>query len=102
MHAIAFGRARGQHDDRRLGGGRTGTKQSTDFEAAQHRQIEIENDQIGRLLAGGLQRLVAAAGDLDDGVARSLERVFDEAGDVVFVFDDEHARLVDAARPLPA
>ena len=45
-----------------------------------------------------LQRLVAAAGDFDDGVAAALERVFDEAGNVAFVFDDQHAHLVGAAR----
>ena len=47
------------------------------------------------------QRLVAARGDFDDGVARSLERVLDEAGDVAFVLDHEHARLLDATRPVP-
>ena len=36
--------------------------------------------------------------DLDDGVAAALERVLDEAGDVAFVFDDEHAGLVGTAR----
>ena len=41
-----------------------------------------------------LQRLVAARRDFDDGVAAALERVLDEPGDVVFVFDDEHAGLV--------
>ncbi len=72
-------------------------EQSTDFEAAQHGQIEIENDQVGRELAGELECLIAACRDLDHGVAASFERVFDETRNVVFVFDDQHAHLVNAA-----
>ena len=38
-----------------------------------------------------LQRGVAAADDLGFGVAAAFERVLDEAGDVLLVFDDEDA-----------
>ncbi len=69
QHAVALRGARGQHDDGRFGRARTGTKQSTDFEAAEHGQIEIENDEIGRLLAGELEGLVAASRHFDAGVA---------------------------------
>ena len=54
----------------------------------------------GVLLARELQRLVAARRDFDDRVAGAFERVLDQAGDVAFVFDDEHAGLVGAAEGL--
>ena len=74
-------------------GGRPRAKQSADFEAAQHRQVEIEQDQIGRLCRRRLERGIAAGDDLDVDVAAALERVLDELGDVVFVFDDEDTCL---------
>ena len=58
--------------------------------AADHGQIEIQDDEVGRLVGHRLERRIAAADDTCFGVARALERVFDQAGDVVFVFDDEH------------
>ena len=65
-------------------------------------KVEVEDDQVRRLLAGELQRLIAARRDLDDGVAAAFERVFDQAGDVAFVFDDQHASLVETARRVGA
>ena len=47
--------------------------------------------EIGRPLGDRLQRGVAGADDLRFGVAAPLERVLDQAGDVVFVFDDQDA-----------
>ena len=40
-----------------------------------------------------LQRRVAALHDLRLGSPAALERVLDETGDVLFVFDDEHTRF---------
>ena len=45
----------------------------------------------GGALGDRLQRGVAAADDVGLGVAAALERVLDEAGDVLLVFDDEDA-----------
>ena len=70
------------------------SEDAADLEPAQYRQVEIENDQIGRAGSHGFQRGIAAADDLGVGAAASFERVFDETGDVLFVFDDEHAVLL--------
>ena len=45
----------------------------------------------GAPLGDRLQRGVAGADDLRVGVAAALERVLDQAGDVLLVFDDEDA-----------
>ena len=55
-----------------------------------HRQIQVEDDQVGRFLRDGLQRRVAAADDVGIDVAAAFEGVLNEACDVVLVFDDEH------------
>ena len=54
-------------------------QQTAHFEAAQHRQVQVEDDQVDLLLAGELQGLVAACGNIDDGVAAAFEGVFDQA-----------------------
>ena len=60
--------------------------------------------QIGRAQAArqalrrSLQRRIAGADDLGVGFAAALERVFDEAGDVLFVFNDEHTVFCHGAR----
>jgi len=61
------------------------------FDAADDGQIEIQDDEVGRLVGHRLQRRVAAADDMGFGVAGALERMFDESGDVVLVFDNQDA-----------
>ncbi len=56
------------------------------------RKVEIEDDQIGCLFGHRSKRGVAAPDDLDTRVSRSLERVLDEASDILFVLDHEHSR----------
>ena len=41
-----------------------------------------------------LERLIAALRHFDRGIAAAFERVFDQAGNIVFVFHDQHAGLV--------
>ena len=68
-HAIALARARREHDDRHACGARPRAEDAADFESAQHRQIEVEDDQIRRALGDRLQRFVAGPDDLDVDVA---------------------------------
>ena len=49
--------------------------------------------EIGRLFGDRLQRGVARSDDFRLGFAAAFERVLDEAGDVLFVFDDEYPVL---------
>ena len=44
-----------------------------DFESAQHRQIEVEDDQIRRAIGDGLERFVTGPDDLDLDVAALLQ-----------------------------
>ena len=68
--------------------------------AAEHRQIEVENDQVREVIGHHLQRFVSAADDLRLGLAASLERVFDQPGEILLVFDNEHAVFGHAIQPL--
>ena len=62
---------------------------SADFDAAQDGKVEVEDDEIGRPGGHSLERGVAAADDFDVRVTAPFERVLDEAGDILLVFDDE-------------
>ena len=66
------------------------------LESAQHRQIEVEDDQIRRPLGDGLQRFVAGPDDVDVDVA-ALKAVLDQPGNVLLVVDDEHLRARSGA-----
>ena len=68
------------------------SQQPADLGAAQHRQVQIEDDEIGQLLIDGAKGDVSARHNLNDPVTGPLQRVFDETRDVLFVLDDEHAR----------
>ncbi len=49
---------------------------------------ESAHDEIGRPRRHGLQRHVTARDDLGFRVGDALERVLDQAGDILFVLDD--------------
>jgi hypothetical protein len=91
-HPIAFPGARREHDDGHRGRGRARLENATDLNPAEDGEVEIENNQVGGLFADRAKGGVAARDDLDAGVSRSFERVFDETGDILLVLDDEHAR----------
>ena len=79
------------------------TENAADFEAAQHRQVEIENHQVRRVRGDRLQRIVSGADDVRFGLAGAFEGVLDQTGDVVLVFDDEdtvpgHVHMTRAPR----
>jgi hypothetical protein len=64
-------------------------------------RLEVEDDDVGRLLRYRAQRRVAAGDDVDLTVAGAFERVLDEPGDIVPVLDDQDARerFAPAFRP---
>jgi hypothetical protein len=66
------------------------------LDPAQYRQIEVQDDQVGRTVGDDLQRRVSAANDFRFGLSAAFERVFDQPCDVLLVFDDEHAMPVHA------
>jgi hypothetical protein len=65
------------------------SQDATDVETADDRQVQVEDDQVGRLFGHRRQRGISGGDDLGVGVATPFERVLDESGDVVLVFDDE-------------
>ena len=70
---------------------RAAAQDAAHLEAAEDREVEIQDHQVGRLGGDGLQRVVAAADDVRLGFAGALERVLDQTGDVVLVLDDENS-----------
>ena len=91
--------ARGQDEDRHLGAGRA--QAAEDLEAVDPGQPDVEDDEVGRLVRGDVQALLARAGD-GDLVPLLLEGVLDPASDGVLVFDDEdggcHAGMLHRRR----
>src|SRR5262245_35272761 len=93
-NAVAFAGFRRQHDDREMTGIGPRSEHAAYLEAAQDRQVEIEDDQIGRPRRHGFQRCVAASDNFGIGATASFERVFDETSDILFVFDNKHSVLL--------
>jgi hypothetical protein len=58
-HAIVFAGAGREHDDRHMGYVGPRSQDATDVEPADHRQVQIEDDQIGRLFGHCRQRGIA-------------------------------------------
>ena len=90
-HAIVLAGPRGQHDDRHVRHVRPRPQNPADLESADDRQVQIQDDEIRRTLADRFERRVSRSDDLRFGFAAALERVLDESGNVLFVFDDEYA-----------
>jgi hypothetical protein len=78
--------ARGQDQDGHLRSARAEATQ--DLEAVDPRQADVEHDQVGRLVRGDVQALLAGSGD-GDLIAFLLERVLNAAGNRVLVLDDQ-------------
>ena len=57
--------------------------------ARDRRMRQTSKPLIGRLFGHRRQRGISRGDDLRVGVAAPLERVLDESGDIVLVFDDE-------------
>ncbi len=88
--AIVLAGARGQHDDRDVRDVGARSQDAAHFEPAHHRQVQVQDDEIGRTFGHDSQRGVAGADDLRLSVAPALEHVFDQTCDVLFVFDNEN------------
>ena len=98
-HPVVFARLRRQHDDRHVGCIGARPENAAHVQAADAREVEIQDDQIRRPIGDRLEGGVAGADDARIGVAVALESVLDEPGDVGFVFNDEdlwfrHGRAV--------
>ena len=74
-----------------MSGVRARTQNATDLDTAQHGQVEVEDDEIGRVVGHRFERSVAAAHDFRLGLSGPLQRPLDQTGDVVLVFDDKDA-----------
>jgi hypothetical protein len=90
--AVHFVGPRRHHDDRQVARVRPRSQDAAHLEAAQDREIQVEDDQVGRVVDDGLQRRVARAHELDARVAVALEGMLDEPADVLFIFNDENPR----------
>ena len=69
----------------------TGAENPADLHAAHDGEVEVENDQIWRPVRHRLERGITGSDDLGVGLSTALQRVLDEPGDVLLVFDDEDA-----------
>ena len=67
---------------------------SEDFESVQIGQAEIEDDEIGRLLGGKANRLLARFG-FDEAIRSVFERAAQKPPQRQFVFDDQDQRRGD-------
>ena len=79
----------GQHEDADVGERGVGADLLADLVAGRVGQVQIEQDDIGRLRADRREALGAARGPVDR-VARGLEVELEEPRDVALVFDDDH------------
>src|SRR4029079_6044065 len=66
---------------------------ATHLEPAHHRQVEVEDHEVWRAIGDGLQRGVTRVHGLRFDFSAAFERVLDESGYVLLVFDDEDARF---------
>ena len=69
--------------------------------AAQDRQIEVENDQVGRGVRHNAECPVAARDDIHGRIAEAFEPMLDEQRDIVLVLDEEDAREMTHRRGHP-
>jgi hypothetical protein len=93
-HLVRLFGLRGQHQD---GGPSVALDPLADLEAVHPGEHQVEHDQVGLVLAGGLDRFGTIGRD-DDPVALALEPGSDRLGDRFLVVDDQHGLL--AHRPM--
>ena len=84
--------ARGQHDDRHMRGGLVAAQAAADLDPAGALDHPVEHHQIGRVLAGQQQRLVAV-GRAGDGIAFGVKAEFQQFGQRGIVFHQQEAGL---------
>ena len=79
--------ARGEDQDRDVA---LGADAAADLDAVEPRQAEVEHDEVGDELLGGVERLHAVGGRAHL-VALLAQRAPQHVGDLGVVLDDEHA-----------
>src|SRR6185436_7778622 len=89
--AIDLVALRGDHDDGELAGQRVALEATADLDPGHVGQHQVEQHQIGAVLADGADRLAAVA-DQDRDVTRLPEVVGQNLLQVLLVFDDQDAR----------
>ena len=95
---LLLGVARRDHHDRQVGGLRVLADPPAHLVAVHARHHDVEQDDVGRLLAQHVQRLLAGRGGQHPIAARAQHRV--EQPDVRrLVVDDEDRRLIAPLRP---
>ena len=94
-HLLRLVRAHREHDHRH---GRPAAQALEHFRAVHIGQAEIENDDVGRLERGELERLGPVLGFLDE-KAVELEARAQEAADLHFVVNNQRKRFTHRARP---
>ena len=90
-HPVAFAGARRQHDDGNVRSRRARAQDAAHFEAAQHRQVQVQQDQVRLAIGDDPERGITGIDDVDVYAAHLLERVLDQSGDVLLVLDDQNA-----------
>jgi hypothetical protein len=66
-------------------------KNPTHLDAAEHRKVQVQQDQVGRTVGERSQGRIAADRDIGLELTFSLECSFDQGGDIVLVLDDQDA-----------
>jgi hypothetical protein len=89
--AVVLGLARGQHDDRHVGGRLVAAQPAAHLDAARALDHPVEDDQVGGLLRRVNQRFVAVARNADT-VSLAHEPVFEQLGEREVVFDQQEFR----------
>ena len=88
-HHVALLALGGEHDDRDVAGLGVALEPTADLEPVDHRQHQVEHDQVGRLAANHFERLVAG-GHAADAVALLGEVVADEFEKILLVVHHKH------------
>ena len=93
--AVVLLAARGQHDDRQVGGGGLAAQAAAQLDSADPLDHPVEHDQVGADLVDQDQRLLAAGGR-GDGVAGAGKVELHQVGDGAVVLDQEEPLGPDA------
>ena len=80
------------HDDGDIQRGRVASEDFADAEAVKVRQEQIQEDEIRRIIPGGVEGVGAVGGGVE-AVAAVGQAVLDEFGEVEFVVDEENSFL---------
>ncbi len=97
--AVVLGLARGQHDDRDMRGRLVAAQPAADLDPAGAFDHPVENDEIGGVLGGQHQRLVAVGGGADM-VTLVAEPIFEQLQQRRIVFHQKQFRRAQFHAPV--